>query len=171
MNSVFGLLGRIARFGVHVAAWLLVATMLAIVFNAGLRYLFGGGIDLVIELAGYIFTWLIFLSIAGTFLAGGHVTVELLTENLPERARRILYRYVVPPICIVYVAMIGWAGGRETWSLFQSGEVSIGFNPFLLWPMLMIVPIGCTLLVIALVAILFGYKTEDKSPDAQQAVV
>jgi TRAP-type C4-dicarboxylate transport system permease small subunit len=150
------ILRRICDIGVHIAAFMIVVIMLSIVANAGMRYIFGGGIHLVIELSGFAFLWLIFLSVAGTFLAGGHVTVELLTDALPAQLQHFLKRIFVPIIGVVYVAMIGWAGFVATRELIESGEVSIGTVQFLLWPILAILPLGCLLLVFALLQTIFS---------------
>lgn len=158
MNADGGLLARVARLGVNAAAVLVVATMFAIVFNAVLRYFFGGGIHVIIEISGFIFLWLIFLGVAYTFLAGGHVTVELLTDALSERKRLLLSRFLIPLLGIVYVAMIGWASLVELRDLFESGETSIGTERFPLWMVLVIMPVGCLLLLLALLNTLLGRK-------------
>jgi TRAP-type C4-dicarboxylate transport system permease small subunit len=149
-------LRTIANGGVHLAAILVVVTMVAIVANAFYRYIFGGGIHLVIELAGFVFLWLIFLSVAGTFLAGGHVTVELVTDNLPPRVQRVLRARIVPVLAAVYVAMIGWAGFVVARDLVIGGETSIGAIQFPLWPAFIVMPVGCLLLLIAIVQVLLG---------------
>lgn len=160
-------LRRVCNYGIHAAAVVVLLTMLAIVVNAVFRYFLGGTIDVVIELSGFIFLWIIFLAVAGTYLVSGHVTVELVSDLLPPRARHYVTNIAMPAIAIVYVAMIGWAGFVTTEDLFSSAETNTGTVQFLLWPVFVIMPIGCLFLLLALihafVAALSGGPARDRA--------
>jgi TRAP-type C4-dicarboxylate transport system permease small subunit len=60
----------------------------------------------IAEIGGFLFLGGVFLGLAGTFAAGGHVRVTLLTGALPERAGRALATLV--------------AGGGAALALFAS---------------------------------------------------
>jgi len=147
-----GLLGRITGIGLHIGAWLLVFTMLAIVVNAGMRYLFSASIHVVIELSGFAFLYMTFFAAAGTFLRGGHVAVELVTGALPQRARLIVRDILMSLVGIVFVVLLTWAGAVGTWRLIEAGTTTISTTPVPLWPVLAIMPIGSLFLLAAIIA-------------------
>ena len=143
-----------------VAAILLV--MLAIVVNSLDRYIFGGGIHLIIELARFVMLFIVFLGLAGTHLVAGHVSVDLLLSHLSDRTNEILRRYFVPVVTLVYVCFIFYSGLIMTYRLFAEGTVSTGTIPIPLGPMLAVMPFGCLLLIVVLVAECKVYLTRGK---------
>ncbi|MFC1532872.1 TRAP transporter small permease [Thermodesulfobacteriota bacterium] len=150
----------IGRAGVHLAAVLLAATMLAIVINSADRYIFGGGIHLIIESAKFVMLFIVFLGLAGTHLVAGHVSVDLLLTHLNDRTNMILRRYFVPSLTLLYVSFIFYSGFVVTYRLFADGVVSTGIIPIPLGPMLVVMPFGCLLMIIVLVAECKVYFTE-----------
>ena len=142
----------VCRAGVHVAAGLLVLTMLAIVVNSFDRYVFGGGIHLIIELAQFVMLFVVFLGLAGTHLVAGHVSVDLLLTHLNDRTNDILRRYFVPVATLIYICLIFYSGLSTTYHLLKDGVLSTGTIPIPLGPMLAIMPIGCLLMIAVLVA-------------------
>lgn len=161
------ILRRICTFGIHAAAIVVVLTMLAIVVNAVFRYFLGGTIYLVIELSGFIFLWIIFLAVAGTYLASGHVTVELVSDLMPPRLRHFVTNVVMTVFAIVYAAMIGWAGIVVTRDLIADHETSTGLTQFLLWPVFIIMPMGCFFLLLALIYRLFSSLSGGPEAEAE----
>lgn len=153
-SSGNGLIGKLAQFAMHIAAGLLFITMLAIVVNAGIRYTVGGGVHMILELSGFIFMWLIFLGLAGTYLVGGHVTVEALLSQVSPRARSVMEGLIVPVVAGGYTLVIGIAGATVTHQLFAEGTLTDGVIPLLLWPVMIIMPIGCALLLLALLKVI-----------------
>jgi len=159
------------RAGVHLAAGLLALAMLAIVVNSLDRYIFGGGIHLIIELAKFVMLFIVFLGLAGTHLVAGHVSVDLLLSQLSDRTNEFLRRYFVPVVTLVYVCFIFYSGYIMTYRLFADGTVSTGTIPVPLGPMLAVMPFGCLLLIVVLVAeckVYFTRKGVDReAPSAE----
>ncbi|MEQ9815353.1 MAG: TRAP transporter small permease [Azospirillaceae bacterium] len=147
-----GLLARITDIGLHVGAWILVFTMLVIVVNAGMRYLFSASMHVVIELSGFAFLYMTFFAAAGTFLRGGHVVVELVTGVLPPRIRLIVRDILMSVAGIFFVLLLTWAGTVGTWRLIEAGTTTISTMPVPLWPVLIIMPIGSLFLLMAIIA-------------------
>ena len=134
------------------AAGLLFIVMLAIVFNSADRYIFGGGIHLIIESAKFVMLFVVFLGLAGTHLVSGHVSVDLLLSHLSDRTNDRLRRYFVPAVTLIYLCLIFYSGLVVTWRLFADGVVSTGIIPIPLGPMLAVMPFGCLLMILVLVA-------------------
>ncbi len=143
------------KFGMNVAAGLLLLTVLAIVFNSMLRYFFSSGSALILEFSAYVFLWVTFLGLAGTLLVDGHTKVDMLLEQVPESIRNVLERFIVPLGGLLYGSLIFYAGFQLTMSLFRRSTMSIGANPFPLWPIAIIIPIGSLLFMVAVVYCFF----------------
>lgn len=155
-----GLLRSMAMAGLHLAAALLLLTMLAISANAVLRYAFDAPMHIITELAGFAFLLMIFLGAAGTFLLGGHIIVELVVGQLPERLRIVFRDVLMGVVGIVYVGLLLWAGAEATWQLFLTGAASTGTTPIPYWMALVIMPVGALLLILAQVSTLFEAITK-----------
>ena len=72
------------------------------------------------ELGAFLFTGAVFLGLAGTLQAGGHVRVKLLIRSLPEAASRALGAAV----CAAAAALAGFA----TWSSLLQVIDSVRFD-------------------------------------------
>lgn len=151
-SKFYRIIHTVCRAGVHVAAGVLLLTMLAIVANSFDRYVFGGGIHLIVELAQFVMLFIVFLGLAGTHLVAGHVSVDLLLTHLSERTNDILRRYIVPGLTLVYLCLIFYSGLSTTYHLFKDGVRSTGTIPIPLGPMMAIMPIGCLLMIVVLIA-------------------
>lgn len=140
----------IGRAGVHVAAILLFIVMLAIVVNSIERYVFGGGIHLIIELGTFTMLFVVFLGLAGTHLVAGHVSVDLLLTRLSDHTKDFLRRYVIPVISLIYVCLLFYVGMVMTYRLVSEGTLSTGTTPFPLGIIMAVMPFGCLLLIVVL---------------------
>lgn len=147
-----GLLGRVSMVGMHLAAALLMFTMIAMSVNAVLRYGFDTNLHIVTELSGFAFLFMIFLGAAGTFLMGGHISVELVVGQLPWRLRVIVRDVLMGLAGIGYVGLLVWAGTEATWKFFNTGAASTGVTPIPYWIVLAVMPLGAALLLLAQIA-------------------
>lgn len=80
------------------------------------------------EFGAFLFTGAVFLGLAGTLQAGGHVRVKLLIRSLPEVAARWLGVLV----CAAAAALAGfatWSSALQALDSFQFGSVSYGVIP------------------------------------------
>lgn len=144
-----GVLGIVAMIGMHLAAALLMFTMVAMSVNAVLRYGFDTNLHIITELSGFAFLFMIFLGAAGTFLVGGHISVELVVGQLPGRLRLIVRDILMGLVGIGYVGLLIWAGSEATWQFFKTGAASSGTTPIPYWIVLAIMPLGAGLLLLA----------------------
>ena len=92
----------------------------------------------------------VFLPLAAVALAGGHITVELIGERLTGVARRALALFAAG-VATVYFAAMTWHTGHAAIAKFKIGEYVIAQSTLIIWPTRFLVPLGCGVLVLALV--------------------
>lgn len=146
------LLGVIAKAGVHLGAVLLQIAAVALVINAIYRYTVGGGFLVLAEGSRFVLLVVVFLGLAGTHLAGGHVRVEILMTALPTRVRKLLEHYLIPLASILFLSLIIWSGWVATMQMFDHGTTTPTRPAILMWPIAAVVPLGAGLLVLVLIA-------------------
>lgn len=151
-----GLLERIATAAVHVAALLLQIAAVALVVNAVYRYTVGGGFAVISEATRFSLLIVVFLGLAGTHIVGGHVKVELLIGALPQRLQSLLAGYLVPVVSIFYLGLLGWAGWIATAQMFKHGTTTPSPPHITLWPIALVIPLGCGLLAVILLRQMLG---------------
>ncbi len=77
------------------------------------------------EMGAFLFTAAVFLGLAGTLQAGGHVRVKLLTGALPDRAAR----WLAVAICALgagLTAFATWSSALQTLDSIEFSSVSYG---------------------------------------------
>lgn len=165
MDDVPPVLRGMAHVFVHVGALLLQLAAAGIVINAVYRYTLGGGFPLITETTRFVLMVVVFLGLAGTHLAGGHVQVELLKTRAGPRLSRAMNGFLVPVVSLFFLALIFYAGWTSTMSMFQYGTTAPSRPAVLLWPFMAVVPLGAGLLMLVLVTgltrRLFGRGAQD----------
>jgi len=128
--------GALSRFGsleqvvINIAFIILFVT---IAWGVLSRYVVTTPSSWVEEIAGFCFTWLIFVGAAEVHRRGQHVSVDLLTSRLPHKAQRIL-AMVVETALIGFCLYVAQLGARETLAMHSSTTsmlrlpLSIGFS-------------------------------------------
>jgi TRAP-type C4-dicarboxylate transport system permease small subunit len=130
-----------------VTCLILVFITVSVCIEVVLRYFFNKPQVWVIELSEYGLLYITFLAAGWVLKAKGHITVELVTDRLSERARAFLS--VVHSIVITGVSMVlVWYGVRVTWSYFSKGT----YNPTILEvptaAILVVIPVGGLFLLV-----------------------
>jgi TRAP-type C4-dicarboxylate transport system permease small subunit len=100
------------------AAAILVAVMAITVYNVVNRYLLKQSAVWAPELAGFLFTWVVFLGASAATRRGMHVSIVVLVDRLGPRARRwtILAGDV---ILIAFFAYASWLALKITISSYS----------------------------------------------------
>jgi TRAP-type C4-dicarboxylate transport system permease small subunit len=127
-------------------------TSVAVTVNAVARYGLNRDIAILTEAGGFMFLLVIFFGLAGTFAAGSHVSVEILSVIVPKRIARFMYDIVVPILAMVFIAVLLVAGTMMTLRFYANGRMTIGMFPLPFWVFMAIVPIGCVAMELALVS-------------------
>lgn len=137
-----------------VAGAVIFVTAVAVSLNALARYVLSRDIALVSEAGGFVFLIVIFLGLAGTFLAGSHVSIELLSVVAPARIARWVARILVPILSLLFVTALMVTSAIMTVRYFNTGRMTIGLFPMPFWIFMAVVPIGSLMLNLVLLSII-----------------
>lgn len=85
------------------------AMVVVVVAQVILRYGFGQSFDWADEISRLLFVWTIFLALPLGIPKGAHVGVSLLTDHLPERIRKPLFR-LMSLLCALLLAVVAYEG-------------------------------------------------------------
>lgn len=77
-------------FEVILSAGFLSVTVLVVILNVALRYLFRSGLFWVEEVATTCFIWSIFIGAAAAYKHKMHIGIDLVTKLFPEKARELV---------------------------------------------------------------------------------
>ncbi len=102
------------------------------------------------EFGAFLFAGAVFLGLAGTLQAGGHVRVKLVTQALPEAVARPLAA-VVALAAACLAAFATWSSGLQALDSHQFNSVSYGTVPIPLAIPQGVMTFGLALFTVALV--------------------
>jgi len=160
------LVHRVAAIGIALAAATLIASMLLIAYAVVMRYFLNQPPPWVDELVGYLLVAAVMLASADALLKGDHIAVDILTDRLPPRGRRIVLLAGLIAVSIAAAVLV-----KEGWGMVAfSGMVDLRSNGFLAAPMWLpqlLVPIGAVMIVLAAIAaFLDAWSGEARPVDA-----
>jgi len=150
------LVERLAAALQMVAGLVILLTAFGVTANALARFAFSRDISLITEFGGFVFLVVIFLGLAGTFLAGSHVSVELLSFIAPERFARWFEAVAVPVLWLIFTTVLLIVSALMTLRYFNSGRVTIGFYPLPYWMLMAVVPLGALTLDLVLLRLVIA---------------
>lgn len=129
------------------AAGILLVVMFSIGADVTLRTFGGGSLTWGLELSEHALLVLLFFGMPWLAREGGHISVELLTEQLSERKQRVLARVTAVAVAILLFWLAFWAA-RLSIADWQSSIRTIGLYPIPRFWLSIIV--GCGLLLTAM---------------------
>lgn len=141
ITDSFALIGGVA----------LVLMMVHINLDVIGKYVFGIPIQGTIEIvSAYYMVAVVFLPLAMVERADAHITVELVSQHLPERAHEILVA-LASLAAALYFALFTWQTWLDAVSKFEVGETTVGNVVVVVWPSRFMLPIGLGLITVLLV--------------------
>ena len=126
--------------------FLLPAVML---YEVILRYVFNSPTIWVFETSNFIFGAIIILGGGYLLLHKGHVSVDIIYSRLSVRARAIL-DLCTSPLYFLFVGVLMWQGIDMFWTSMMRWENSPSVWSPPLWPVKLLIPIGCGLMLLQL---------------------
>jgi len=152
-------LGALTYAAAVAGAGLLLVMTAAVGYGVVLRYLFNRPQVWTDELVGYLLVVLVMAGAADVLRRGEHIGVDLVTERLSPKARRLAEIWGMAAVVLVSgcLAAAGWELAEFSYSV---GLFSDGYLEVPMWLPQAAVPIGAALLAIAalnrLLRLLFG---------------
>lgn len=147
------LLDRISTAVAFMAGLAVLAVTLMITFDVLMRYFLNKPQLFVDELASFLLVLIIFGGLAHTFQKGGHIQVDLLTNQLSPKARRV-FQIGTLFLGMAFLGIITWNTLISSFVAYRLGRTSmVMFYP--LWIPMLVIPIGVALMALAMGARLF----------------
>lgn len=136
--------------GRAVSPFIIVLTLL-VVYEVTSRYLFNSPTIWVYETSTMVFGTYFILGGVYTFYTRGHVNVDVIYGRLSPK-KKALIDIITFWLFVLFCVVLVWKGGETAWRALRLGEHSGSvWNPPM-YPIKLIPPIGCTLLLLQGVA-------------------
>ena len=179
MNALLklsALIDRINEAVGKVVMWLVLAAVLISAGNAIMRKAFDIGSNAYLEIQWYLFSGVFMLGVGYVMLKNAHVRIDFISSRLSKRTNAwidaIGILVFTIPLSIIMIDL-GWPVFARAWI---SGEVSSNAGGLIRWPVLVLIPVGFTILLlqccselIKRVAFLRGLRSEPFSVEAQKS--
>jgi TRAP-type C4-dicarboxylate transport system permease small subunit len=144
----------LSDLGMALSAAGLLVSLVLIGWAVIMRYLFNAAPVWVDEVVGFVLVAIVLLAAAQTFRRGEHIGVDLLVSRLSLRARRWALGWAA--IATVIVSLVLMINGWET-AMFARmlGLVTEGHLELPTWWLMLLMPVGGTLLLLAAIEALW----------------
>ena len=130
----------------------LLITMLHVTTDVIMRYVFNSPLAGTIEISSfYYMIAVVFLPLAAVELRNGHIAVEIVAQYLNEHAQRVLIGCVCL-VSAVFYGLLTWRMGLVAIEKWHVGETYASSLDIAIWPPRFLMPLGCGLLVLVLLA-------------------
>jgi TRAP-type C4-dicarboxylate transport system permease small subunit len=144
----------LAGVGMAVAAASLLLSLCLIGWAVVMRYGFNAAPVWVDEVVGFLLVAIVMLAAARTLRQGEHIGVDLMVDRLAPRARRWAQTWAA--LAVGAVASVLIINGWETASLARMlGLVTEGNLEWPTWLLMLLMPVGGALLLLAAIEVLW----------------
>ena len=140
----------IARAALALSAAAMLASLATIGYSVVRRYVFGTPVAWTDELVGYLLVASVMLAAADSLFGGEHISVDIVTERLTPRGKRIAFLFGLATVALTAVLLLVEGIGTVQFSR-QVGLRSNGYLALPMWMPQLLVPIGALLLLLAAV--------------------
>jgi TRAP-type mannitol/chloroaromatic compound transport system permease small subunit len=129
----------------ELAGWIVVVMMLTISFDVAMRYIFNAPTTWSFEVNRYMLIAVVFVGGGWTLPSGGHVSVDIVTEQLTER-KRVIADLISSLMAGTYVLLFLVQSVIFTHDAWANGVRSTEYLAWPLWPIRSFLVIGSLLL-------------------------
>lgn len=155
MQGLLALSRLIDRLGLgigHFVRWLVLASVLISAGNAVMRKAFNIGSNAYLEVQWYLFSAVFLLGAGYVFLKNAHVRIDFISGKLSARTNAVIdilgMLLVLAPLCWMLI-QLSWPFFANAWT---SGEMSQNAGGLIRWPVLLLIPVGFSLLLLQAVS-------------------
>ncbi|MEY4712302.1 MAG: hypothetical protein RIS88_1752 [Pseudomonadota bacterium] len=132
--------------------WLVLAAVLISAGNAIVRKIFSIGSNSLLEIQWYLFAAVFMLGGGYAFLRNVHVRIDFISSKLSKRANTQIdiagIVIFLIPLCLILINL-SWPFFYDAW---KSGEMSSNAGGLIRWPVLVLIPLGFSLLLLQAVS-------------------
>ncbi|GGF68980.1 C4-dicarboxylate ABC transporter permease [Azorhizobium oxalatiphilum] len=156
IKGLLGVIGAIERVAIGIAMVMMFAIMVIVASDVFMRYVFNSPFAWAYDLISlYLMAGVFFLAVSQAYGAGAHVSVDILQQTFPPRAKR-LSECVTCIVGLVAFALVARFSFDRALDAYQSQDVIAGSIPWPTWPSIALVPLGTGLLCLRLAVTLLG---------------
>ena len=128
--------------------WLVLAAVLISAGNAIVRKAFNVGSNAFLEIQWYLFAAVFMLGVGYVLLKNAHVRIDFVSSRLSKRTNAVIdilgFVVFTIPLSLILIHL-SWPLFVATWS---SGEVSPNAGGLIRWPVVLLVPVGFSILLL-----------------------
>lgn len=128
--------------------WLVLAAVIISAGNAAMRKAFDIGSNAFLEIQWYLFAAVFMLGVGYVWLRNAHVRIDFVSSKLSKRTNAIIDAIGIVvftiPLCIILINL-SWPLFHNAW---VSGETSSNAGGLIRWPVLLLMPVGFSLLLL-----------------------
>jgi TRAP-type mannitol/chloroaromatic compound transport system permease small subunit len=144
--SFFSVIDRMSATIGIVLRWLILTAVLLSAGNAVVRKAFSTSSNALLEGQWYLFSAVFMLGAGYVLLHNAHVRIDFISARLSARSRNLIDVFGIILVLIptsVFMVSLSW----PLFSIaFSSGEMSQNAGGLIRWPVLLMIPMGMTLL-------------------------
>ncbi len=129
----------------RLAGWIVFAMMLIITYDVAMRYVFRAPTTWSFEISTYMLVAIVFLGGAWTLPAGGHVSVDIVTERVKPKTKALL-GIITSSIAMFYLCIFSIAAFSFTYQAWVNNVKSTQYLGWTMWPIRSFLFIGGVLL-------------------------
>jgi TRAP-type mannitol/chloroaromatic compound transport system permease small subunit len=155
MTLLLALSRQIDRFNDGIGKfirWLVLAAVLISAGNAIVRKAFSIGSNSMLEIQWYLFAAVFMLGAGYAFLRNVHVRIDFISSKLSKRTNTIIdiagIVIFLIPLCLILINL-SWPFFYSAWKI---GEMSSNAGGLIRWPVLILIPLGFSLLLMQAVS-------------------
>ena len=165
MTGVFDrVVRRFALLGIALAAISLLGSLALVVYSVVMRYFLNQPAAWVDELVGYLLVACVMLAAADALLEGEHLAVDLVTERLGPRGKRLTLLAGLAAVALSALLLAIEGYDMVAFSRMV-GLMSNGYMATPMWIPQLLIPIGAALMLLAaLVAMVSALRSPNARP-------
>lgn len=159
MNTFTNFINKLSKGGAYVSGLLLTGLVCMILTEIFLRYFFDKSTMIADEYSGYLYLASIFLGLAYTFTQNGHIRINIITSKLSKGTNKTI-DVIASIITIAVLLFILYRTILFTYDAYELEMVSEAVSETPLYLTQIVMPIGITLFILAVIAFIF--KKDEK---------
>jgi TRAP-type mannitol/chloroaromatic compound transport system permease small subunit len=130
----------------RVVMWLVLAAVLISSGNALVRKIFDVSSNAFLEIQWYLFAAVFMLGVGYVLMKNAHVRIDFISSRLSPRTNAMIDLAGLLVFTIPLALILIWLSWPLFTRAFESGEMSANAGGLIRWPVLLLIPVGFTVL-------------------------
>ena len=139
------LIDAVNDFFALIAKWSVILCVFISAINAIVRYTLSYSSNAWIEIQWYLFTACVLLGAAQVLRVNEHVRVDVIYGTLSSKKRILIDIMGIVLFLLPAMAIFAYLSWPMFWGMYVSGEVSSNTGGLIRWPVVLMLPVGFTL--------------------------